>query len=226
MFFYVLSIFSPCLKRSWIQNNSMTRSVIMTFLFQNLQSYHCKVGRRDDRCLRIKANTPSAFVRKHLSSFIRHTEVPYENVTVLEVCKTLLGLRKNAFIISTYIPLYDSKFWNVTNNGYGLEILEQCIVDLYQNLDEFYLIICGDLNARTGKENYIINDPFLFDKENDDKDELIFERNSDDGEINLFGRQLLEVCKMFDCVILNGLCRGGGGGGGRQFLHIYFLFWL
>ena len=47
------------------------------------------------------------------------------------------------------------------------------------------MIICGDLNARTGKENYIINDTLLFDKENDDKDELIFERNSDDGEINL-----------------------------------------
>ena len=71
------------------------------------------------------------------------------------------------------------------------------------------MIICGDLNARTGKENYIINDPLLFDKENDDKDELIFERNSDDGEISLFGRQLLEVCKMSDCVILNGLCQWG-----------------
>ena len=44
------------------------------------------------------------FVRNHLSSFIRHIEVPYENVIVLEVCKTLLGLCKNAFIISTYIP--------------------------------------------------------------------------------------------------------------------------
>ena len=111
--------------------------------------------------------------------------------------------------LCAYIPPYDSKFWNVTNNGYGLEILEQCIVDLYQNLDDFYLIICGDLNTRTGKENYIINDPLLFDKENDDKDELIFDRNSDDGEINLFGRQLLEVGKMYDCVILNGLCQWG-----------------
>ena len=44
------------------------------------------------------------FVRKHLSSFIRHIEVPYENVIVLEVCKSLLGLCKNAFIINTYIP--------------------------------------------------------------------------------------------------------------------------
>ena len=44
------------------------------------------------------------FVRKHLSSFIRHIEVPYENVIVLEVCKTLHGLCKNAFIISIYIP--------------------------------------------------------------------------------------------------------------------------
>ena len=38
------------------------------------------------------------FARKHLSSFIRHIEVPSENVIVLEVCKTLLGLCKNAFM--------------------------------------------------------------------------------------------------------------------------------
>ena len=44
------------------------------------------------------------FVRKHLSPFIKHTEVPYENVIVLEVCKTILGSNKNAFLTSAYIP--------------------------------------------------------------------------------------------------------------------------
>ena len=72
---------------------------------------------------------------KHLLPFVKHVEVPYENVIVLEVCKTILGSHKNVFLISAYIPPYDSKFWNVTNNGYGLEILEHCIVDLCQNFE-------------------------------------------------------------------------------------------
>ena len=80
------------------------------------------------------------------------------------------------------------------------------------------MIICGDLNARTGKENYIINDPLLFDKEKDDKDELIFERNSDDGEINLFGRQLLEVCKMFALFSMDYV-----SGGSTVLTHLFSL---
>ena len=44
------------------------------------------------------------FLRKHLSPFVKHIEVPYENVIALEVCKTLLGSHKNAFLISAYIP--------------------------------------------------------------------------------------------------------------------------
>ena len=119
-------------------------------------------------------------MRKNLSLFVKHIEVPYNNVTVPEVCKTILGSHKNAFPISAYIPPYDSKFWNVTNNGYGQEILEQCIVDLYQNFDDFHLIICGDLNARTAKENYTRNEPFLCDDESDDNDDVTSVRNSDD----------------------------------------------
>ena len=83
-----------CLKRAWIQNNSMTRSVIMTFFLSKSTKLSLK-GRTSGGVL--------IFVRKHLSSFIRHIEVPYENVIVLEVCNTLLGLCKNAFLISTYI---------------------------------------------------------------------------------------------------------------------------
>ena len=104
---------------------------------------------------------------------------------------------------------HDSKFWNVTNNGYRMKILEQCIVDLYQDFDDFHLIICGDLNAVTGKENYIRYEYIFCDNESDDNDDQTSERNSDDREIKIFGRQLLDVCKMCEVSFLNGLCQRG-----------------
>ena len=61
----------------------MTRSVIMTF-FLSKSTKLALQGRTSGGVL--------IFARKHLSSFIRHIEVPYENVIVLQVCKTLLGL--------------------------------------------------------------------------------------------------------------------------------------
>ena len=83
---------------------------------------------------------------------------------------------------------------------------------MYEKLDDFHLI-CGDLNARTRREKYSRNDSLYYDDNerdgNDDSDDLPLKRNSDDRETNVFGKQLLEVCNKFDCVILNGLCQRG-----------------
>lgn len=59
-------------------------------------------------------------------------------------------------------------------------LLEQCIVDLFQNSDDFHLIICGHLNARTGREHYIRDESKFCGNESDDHDNLTFKRNSDD----------------------------------------------
>ena len=67
----------------------------------------------------------------------------------------------------------------MTQNGYGIEPLEQCVIDLYDKFDNFYIIVCGDLNARTGCQNEIVDtltDPLNFDSE-----EVFRERNSQDS---------------------------------------------
>ena len=35
-----------------------------------------------------------------------------------------------------------------------MEIIEKCVLDLHDKTDDFYLLLCGDLNARTASENY------------------------------------------------------------------------
>ena len=81
---------------------------------------------------------------------------------------------KNAFLINAYLPPYDSTFWNVTNNGYGLELLQKRIIDLHQNFHDFHLIICGGLNARTIKKSALEISQCILVMKNEDNDDLIF----------------------------------------------------
>ena len=80
------------------------------------------------------------FVRKALSAFVRRIKVKYEHVVVLEMDKSLFNLNKNIFLLCMYIHPYNSKYWNMADYGYGIEVLEQCIVDLHEVRDDFSLI--------------------------------------------------------------------------------------
>jgi hypothetical protein len=68
-----------------------------------------------------------------------------------------------------------------------------------------FLVICGDLNARTGNQNAELFESYesewIF--QNDRVNEDMFDRNSQDKETNAFGKELLDMCGMFDCMILN-----------------------
>jgi len=147
------------------------------------------------------------FVRKVFAEFVKRINVKYEHTVVLEIDKALFGLEKNVLLVCMYIHPSESRYWNVAEYGYGIEILEQCIVDLYEQFDDFSLIICGDLNARTGCVNAMpsdVDDDGLWNKANSEDDD-VFARLSDDKEINSFGKELIDMCTMFDCVVLNGL---------------------
>ena len=77
-----------------------------------------------------------------------------DNVVVLRMKKILLGTDKDAMFISAYPPPYDSNYWKVTQHGYGVELIEKCLMDPHDVTDDFSLLLCGDLNARTASENY------------------------------------------------------------------------
>jgi len=150
------------------------------------------------------------FVRKYLSGFVRRIDMRYEHVIVLEIDKQVMGADKNVLLICLYVHPHDSKYWSQSQNGFGLEVLEQCLLDLYERFEDFYVVICGDLNARTGCMNAIVKDEWV--DENDyiqyymtEQDDFIFKRQSDDKEMNTFGKELLNVCETFDCVIANGV---------------------
>ena len=62
-------------------------------------------------------------------------------------------------------------------------------------------MMCGDFNARTGSENSICNDGEWL---TDIQEETFLTRSSEDYVENTSGHQLIELCNVLDCSILNG----------------------
>jgi hypothetical protein len=150
-------------------------------------------------------------VRKCFERFIERIETTCENIVILKLSKELLGTPKDVMHLSVYLPPSNSPFWKTTQNGYGHELIEVCIMNLYCKYQDFFLLLCGDLNSRTAEHNYtetIIpsDDNILYNT-----DSYMLKRSSCDKEINMFGNQLLDFCSVFDCTILNGLMGGDFG---------------
>jgi hypothetical protein len=139
-------------------------------------------------------------IRKSFKSFV--TEVPntIENVAVFDIDKALFNTDLDIFWFCVYIPPSKSTFWSSCNTGYGVELIENCIIQLNE-LYSFHTLVTGDLNSRTASENCSLISADL-DFLNDD---VCFPRRSRDRNMNMFGRHLLEICDVFDIVILNGL---------------------
>ena len=144
-------------------------------------------------------------VKKLFEPFVKEIKNEADNTVVLRINKNLFNTSKDIMFISSYVPPHDSPYWTVKNDGFGLEILEQCILDLQTSSNDFFLLLTGDFNARTACKNYstvdehdLINVPTFH--------ETGFLRKSQDGCTNAFGNQLVELCNIFDCIILNGLC--------------------
>ena len=109
--------------------------------------------------------------------------------------------------INSYVHPHDSPYWKTQEDVYGIEMLEQCILDLNEEYDDFLFLLNGDFNARTGSKNYSFQGEDIDIDFNDDvfQDSDSFPRKAQDTDTNPFGEQLIEFCNLFECVILNGL---------------------
>lgn len=146
-------------------------------------------------------------VRKSLDSYIKRIHVNTENVIVLKIDKNLLKSDKDIMYIAIYIPPYKSKYWNTVLTGKGIDLLEQCLHELYNSYNEFSILVNGDLNARTSNHNLNFS---LMDNADETTVSLLcnqMARHSQDKDVNIFGLQLLDFCNIFDCFLLNGLSK-------------------
>ena len=125
------------------------------------------------------------------------------NYIWIKIDKNILQLDKDILLCSCYIPPNHSPYFNP---------------DIFPNLEndinffkrDYFVVLAGDFNARTGVEHDFIN----YDSCNlapggiSPPTTKIAPRKSFDTHVNDLGKQLLEMCNSLDLRILNGRCKG------------------
>ncbi len=121
----------------------------------------------------------------------------------LKINKHLTQTTKDVFLCAVYIPPSESPYYN-----------EEIFESLHSEINHFQaqgsVLICGDLNARTGSlpdyttdngNNYIFGQSFPQNTVN-------FPRNNSDEQVNKNGKLLLELCRSLGLYLVNGRVRG------------------
>ena len=149
-------------------------------------------------------------VKKEISDSIEKIEAPYDHIIVLKLRKCLVGGSRDVIVLCTYVPPVGSPYYTVSGSECHLHEVEHCIADLMLSHTDCHLVLCGDMNARTG-DFQICRDRNIFDDLYQGPDPSIVpgelfshSRVSDDTKCNGFGKILLDVCACFDLSILNG----------------------
>eukprot|EP00745_Piridium_sociabile_P045820 TRINITY_DN998_c1_g4_i1.p1 TRINITY_DN998_c1_g4~~TRINITY_DN998_c1_g4_i1.p1 ORF type:complete len:378 (+),score=37.26 TRINITY_DN998_c1_g4_i1:85-1134(+) len=88
-------------------------------------------------------------------------------------------------------------------------MLEDCIVDKLLFLGDVDVLLCGDINARTGNNlPNIMSERDLSNSHLKEDIEKDVRRCSQDKILNSYGKKLLNVCSVIGLYILNGVCNG------------------
>ena len=142
-------------------------------------------------------------IRPHVS-FLKTTSTEYQ---WMKLDKNLFNFQKDLFLCLANIPPNQSTY---ASN------MQQDLIDLLENDILLYktkgdIMICGDLNARTGSQQaFILDDGMdhipLYQKYNIDNYSM--SRQSKDKNVDARGRSLLDICIGNQLRILNGRCFG------------------
>ena len=138
-----------------------------------------------------------------------------ENTVVVRVDKSVFSLEKDVLLIASYAAPENSPLYDTLELKDCILILEESTLQIVQNEDP-YILLCGDLNARTGceqpkLEKKIFNYSPGFD-DNDDGD-CRYKCSKANNIVNNFEKSLLNLCFMLDCVIaVNEFCNSDANG--------------
>ncbi|XP_037603419.1 uncharacterized protein LOC119475038 isoform X2 [Sebastes umbrosus] len=125
----------------------------------------------------------------------------------LKIKRDVIATDKDIFMCAAYIPTSESPYYN-----------ENCFSILEDEINHYQaqgsVLICGDLNARTGIEPDCINPQG--DKHIPDQISIPLpshpHRNNFDKTVNKSGHRLLQLCRTLGLYIVNGRLRGDSFG--------------
>ena len=124
-----------------------------------------------------------------------------------QIDKSLLRTTKDLFLCGFYIPPETSTY-------FSKDLFEELESDIAEFSSKGFIMLLGDLNARTEKLNdFIIPDDKNFEDSVGLENYIIPEkRNNCDNLVNNHGKTILDICKSHDLHILNGRIRGDSMG--------------
>jgi hypothetical protein len=160
-------------------------------------------------------------IRRQYVSLVKQIIVEFDNCLVFRLSRKLFGWDTDCVLLGMYIPPSNSVYYAENEIDNGVSLLEQCLIDVFEEVGDIPIIVCGDLNARTGVTN-AKDTPLPEDvvaSKNDEDHDVRFQRVSKDTNVNHFGRYLLCVCEQFNLIILNGLLPGDEDGNFTYIAH-------
>ena len=72
------------------------------------------------------------------------------NCVVFKFSRGLTGLDTDSVFTGMSLPPSQSLYYTDTEADNGVALLEQCIIDIFEEFGALPIIICGDLNTRPG----------------------------------------------------------------------------
>ena len=82
-----------------------------------------------------------ALIHKSLASYIKRLDTEIDNAIVFRIDKELFGTAKPVVMVFAYLPPTQSPYYDHTQNAYGVEIIEKCVLDVCDNTEEFLLLM-------------------------------------------------------------------------------------
>ena len=147
-------------------------------------------------------------IRNELVTFVRQIKVDVGNVLLFVISKEVFGVEKDVLYVCAYVPPEGSRYYTCLDvDGDGVSLLENILIDKALADNDYYVLLSGDLNARTSNvSQQITQDYETFDDLH--KDEVDSIRCSQDSTLNSFGKSLLDMCIALNLCIMNGMCHG------------------
>ena len=171
-----------------------------SLLFSDFKVLHCPAIKLSKRGRR--SGGVAVFVKKNLLPHITQITCKYDNMICIRISKNFVCLDKDILYVSTYIPPYQSPYYQTKDTTCSITAIEEFLINQLRHANPFYLVVSGDFNARIGEWNPL--SPFDFDIFN--ADTMI--RKSKDKNTNHFAHIFTDFCTTFDCTPLNGYNTG------------------
>ena len=192
-----------CLNETW-QDNDNNTNVNGYKQYTSFRRYKHKNAKRN-------SGGVAVLIKNNIAKGVTKQKSASDDCIWLKLDKNFFGFDKNLYLCCCYlIPQNSSTLtWNDINN---CEILETEVLS-YSQLGN--ILICGDLNARTGTlKDYVVsdNDTSTFQTiplpPNYNNDNFNVLRNNNDPITNDWGKFIVDLCISARLCILNGRTNG------------------